>query len=96
MIKSKKMENYPKRLDEFIVFAKEKLDARTAILNLEAAKIHGGVAKNEVCYLHKQKYEMELSAKILELNRPDGILWKPLTMLKDYYVEIFERSIFKV
>lgn len=83
-------ENYPEKIDQFTEFAKHKLDAHTTKLSQELATHESVEFKDTAYYLHRQSFELELSGKIRELNHAGGILLEPLTLLKDYYVEIFE------
>lgn len=86
-------ENYPQKIDQFTEFAKYKLDAHTTKLNQELAAHESIEFKDTAYHLHRQSFELELSGKIRELNNPDGILLEPLTLLKDYYVEIFGKNV---
>ena len=87
------MENYPEKIDHFTSFAKQKLNVHASELTHELTDLQAIESKNEAIHLHKQHFETELNGKISELNIDDDVLREPLTMLKNYYIEVFDLSV---
>jgi hypothetical protein len=83
------MNDFPKKLDQFTIFAAEKVTA----VSKELANNNNSFDKSS-CKKCELILDRELTNKIAELTRSDDPMLEPsLTLLKQYYLDLFRTRV---